>query len=204
MKRILFYIMISLTFFGCNFTILDLTTVYSQFTKDDLSYLHYNKDTLISVGQNIEYKDTITYLRNDTDSIHVKIETKIDSYFDNPWIQKIKEISGSSSMYFNKSTGFRYANIQVSRDGNGGGYPVRFFEVSAYGTWGFSKQYLYNDTIQLDTALVQGKIYQNVYKFYPPLEGKTDIRLIYFAKKYGYIKIEKLDGTKIERIDTGK
>jgi len=203
MKRILFYIMISLTFFGCNFTILDLTTVYSQFTKDDLSYLHYNKDTLISVGQNIEYKDTITYLRNDTDSIHVKIETKIDSYFDNPWIQKIKEISGRSSMYFNESSGFDYANILVLRDGNGG-YSEKFFEVGAYGTWGFSKQYLNTDTIQLDTALVLGKIYQNVYKFYPPEDRKTDIRLIYFAKKYGYIKIEKLDGTKIERIDSGK
>jgi hypothetical protein len=187
--------------YACHFN--EPTITYSQFTKDDLSYLYYNKDTLINVGQDIEYMDTITYLLNDTDSIHVKIETKIYSYFSNPWIQTTKEISGSSSISFNKSSGFMFANITISKWYDVG-YPVRFFEVGIYGTWGFSKQYMYNDTIPTDTALVLGKIYQNVLKFYPPEEDKSDIRLIYFAKKYGYIKIVKTDGSKLERMDEGK
>jgi hypothetical protein len=199
MKKLIFILLIvALT--ACIF---DNTITYCQFTKDDLSYLYYNKDTLTNVGQNINYSDTITYLLNNKDTIHVKIQTKIYSDFSEPWIQKIKEIYGTSSISFNISSGFKYANIKISRWYDVG-YPVRFFEVGANGTWNFSKQYLYNDTIKLDTALVHCKIYQNVYKFYPPIEGKTNIRLIYFAKKYGYIKIEKLDGTKIERIDNGK
>ena len=197
-KSIFILLIVALT--SCIF---DTTPIYIQFTKDDLSYLHYNKDTLINTGQDIYYTDTISYLLNDSDSIQVKIATKIYSYFSEPWIQKYKEISGKSSMSFNRSSGFSYANMTIIR-GSNAGYPVRSFEVGANGTWNFSKQYLYNDTIKLDTALVHGKIYQYVYKFYPPIEGKTNIRLIYFAKKYGYIKIEKLDGTKIERIDNGQ
>ena len=92
-KSIFILLIVALT--SCIF---DTTPIYIQFTKDDLSYLHYNKDTLINTGQDIYYTDTISYLLNDSDSIQVKIATKIYSYFSEPWIQKYKEISGKSSM----------------------------------------------------------------------------------------------------------
>jgi hypothetical protein len=174
--------------------IIDLSVTYSQFTKDDLSHLYYDKDTFIYTGIDILFRDTIRYLLNDTGNINVTVTTKIYSY-EYPFPTYIKPVSGRSLMYFKESSGFDYANILVRAGGS-----EKFFEIGANGTWGFSKQYLNTDTVQLDTANVLGKIYQNVYKFYPPVEGKTDIRLIYFAKKYGYIKIEKTNGTKIERI----
>ena len=160
----------------------------------------WNKDTLISTGQYIVYKDTIAYLLNDTDIIHVLVTTEIGSTYASPFhFSNIKDIFGSSVIYFDKKTGFSSIFIRVSRTINSGD-AEKFFQVSANGINAFSKQYIWKDTVQLDTALVLGKIYQNVYKFYPTEDSKTDIRLIYFAKKYGYIKIEKLDGTKIERI----
>ena len=180
----------------------DEPVIYSQLTKDDLSYLHYNKDTFISTGKDVVYKDTLNYILNNIDTLNITVTTKIYSIYDNPFFTYYKSISGRSLISFNKSTGFNYANILVSRLGNRNS--EKFFEIDANGTWGYSKQYFSIDTFTLDTALVLGKLYQNVYKFYPPEEGKSDIRLIFFAKKYGYIKIEKLDGTKIELIDRSK
>jgi len=177
---------------------------YRQFTSDDLSYLHYNKDTLTYTGAGIEYKDTLTYLLNDTGSIYIKTHTRIYSFFSNPFgFTNIQDIFGETAMNPEKKTGFEYANVTISR-GSNFGYIGRFFEVGANGVSSYKKRYSETDTVLIDTALVLGKIYQNVLKFYPPEEDKSDIRLIYFAKKYGYIKIEKLDGTKIERIEKEK
>ena len=177
---------------------------YRQFTSDDLSHLYYDKDTLTSTGQYIVYKDTIAYLLNDTDIIHVLVTTEIGSSYASPFhFSNIKDIFGSSVIYFEKKTGFQFFSIDLQRlikSGNA----EKFFQVSANGINAFSKQYLSTDTISLDSALVLGKTYQNVYIFYPPEDSKTDIRLIYFAKKYGYIKIVKTDGSKLERIDKGK
>lgn len=193
-------ILISLILFACE---RNNTITYLQFTKNDLSHLYYNKDTLTFTGQNIVYKDTIVYLLNDTDSIYVSIKTEIgDSQnafdFTNTWY-----ITGNSLVYFQTKTGFEFSYIQIHRMVDYGNAEI-FFQVGANGINAFSKKYIWKDTIPIDTALVLGKLYQNVYKFYPPLEDKTNIRLIYFAKKYGYIKIEKLDGTKIELIDRSK
>jgi hypothetical protein len=176
----------------------EMPVIYYQFTSDDLSHLYFNKNTLVYTGIDIDYKDTLTYLLNDSDSVRVMIDTKINSYYSSPFpFYNIKDIGGKTVIHFNNKTGFNHANITISR-GSDIGYVERFFEVGANGINGFQKQYFSKDTASLDTAMVLGKIYQNVYKFYPPVEDKTDIRLIYFAKMYGYIKIEKLDGTKIE------
>jgi hypothetical protein len=194
-------ILLSIVLFACEH---DNTVTYLQFTRDDLSHLYYDKDTLTFTGQNIVYKDTLTYLLNDTDTIYAPIKTEIHVLV-NPFdFSNIKYITGNSLAYFSKETGFRSSYIQIHRRDNTWN-TERLFQVGAdNGFNAFEKQYLPDDTVSLDTALVLGKIYQNVYKFYPPVEGKTDIRLIYFAKKYGYIKIEKTDGSKLERIDKGK
>jgi hypothetical protein len=193
-------ILLSMLLFACEH---DNTVTYLQFTRDDLSHLYYDKDTLTFTGQNIVYKDTLTYLLNDTDTIYAPIKTEIHVLQDPFDFSNIRNITGSSLVYFSQKTGFEFADIRLYRTIDYGN-AENFFQVSANGINAFTKQYLWKDTIPHDTALVLHKIYQNVYKFYPPEDGKTNIRLIFFAKKYGYIKIEKLDGTKIERIDRSK
>ena len=199
MKKYLL-ILLSMTFVAC---VRDNIITYLQFTKDDLSHLYYNKDTLTFTGQYIVYKDTIAYLLNDTGNIYIPIKTEIHALQDPFDFTNTQNITGNSFAYFSKKTGFSSIFIRVSRTINSGD-AEKDFEVGANGANSFGKLYSSKNTIPLDTALVLGKIYQNVYKFYPPENSKTDIRLIYFAKKYGYIKIVKTDGSKLERIDTGK
>ena len=201
MKNYIF-IFVAMALYACNND--EPAVKYRQFTSDDLSHLYYNKDTLTFTGQYIVYKDTIAYLLNDTGSIYVPIKTEI-RIFESSLIDfsNTRNITGNSFAYFSKKTGFSSIFIRVSRIINSGN-PEKDFEVGANGVNSFGKLYSSKDNISLDTAIVLGKIYQNVYKFYPPEEGKSDIRLIFFAKKYGYIKIEKLDGTKIERIEKEK
>jgi hypothetical protein len=201
MKKYLF-ILAALALYACNNE--EPAVRYRQFTKDDLSHIYYDNDTLTFTGNDIVYNETLTYLLNDTDIIHVPVKTEIYAYYASPiHFSNIEDIYGSSVIYFDKKTGFEFADIRLYRTVNSWN-AEKFFQVRANGTNVFSGHYYPKDTVSLDTALVLGKIYQDVYKFYPPEEDKTDIRLIYFAKKYGYIKIEKLDGTKIERIDRSK
>lgn len=49
----------------------------------------------------------------------------------------------------------------------------------------------------IDTATVNNKTYSEVYKFNPVNET---IKVVYFAKTYGFIKIELNDGNKLELI----
>ena len=61
---------------------------------------------------------------------------------------------------------------------------------------------IYNEKIDisntLDTALVQGNIFTDVYKY---IDTSTNYKCIYLAKNYGFIKIELEDGRKIELIN---
>jgi len=58
-----------------------------------------------------------------------------------------------------------------------------------------------SEPITLDTAMVLGRLYESVYKFDLPREnGDLGIKSVYFAKKYGFIKIEGHDGSKLELI----
>jgi hypothetical protein len=176
---------------------------YYQFTSDDLSHLHLNKDMVNYDGVKIEYKDSLAYLLNRNETIYVPIVTEIHSSRDLLVIFNVEDIYGSSMMIFDKEIGFDSVSISISKTKN---YwkASKFFQINAHGIYPFTQQYSQTDSVSLDTALVLGKLYQNVYKFYPLSRHKTAIRLIYFAKKYGYIKIEKLDGTKIEKIDADK
>jgi len=196
-------ILLSLLFTSCGVEFDNSTPSYMQFSSDDLSYLYFNKNTFQCSGNSVKYKDTLVYLLNDTSYIQVPVTTEIYPFDPSPLnLFNIRFISGKSSISFDTKTGVKYLNIKITKSSEEG--IERIFEVGANGINNFVKQYLQKDTIALDTTFVLGKLYKDVYKFYPPVEGKTNIRFIYFAKKYGYIKIEKLDGTKIERIDNGK
>jgi len=48
--------------------------------------------------------------------------------------------------------------------------------------------------------MVLGKTYKDVYKFYPSSKGIPQIKSIYFAKKFGFIRLERTDGVKLELV----
>jgi len=146
------------------------------------------------------YKDTLGFILNDTSSIYLPVTTEIYSLHNLTNFTNTEDMHARSLMIFDKKTGFDSVYVSISNTGNYK-YAEKFFQLNANGLYPFTQQYSQTENVVLDTALVLGKVYQNVYKFYPLLRFKTGIRLIYFAKKYGYIKIEKTDGSKLERIN---
>jgi hypothetical protein len=204
-RKIIFILVIA-SFTACES---DDTIRYWQFTSDDLSHLYYDEDTLTYIGDKIQYQDLVTFLLNSSDTIVVNVTTEIYSSL-NPWrILNVEDMLGHSFLEFDQTTGFKYAHITTFRSSNDGNSEKRF-EV---GLAGYGYNYFYYqllevteaETFTLDTALVLDKLYEDVYKFNLPQEGnKSGIKLIYFAKKYGYIKIESLDGKMIELISIGK
>jgi hypothetical protein len=177
---------------------------FTQFTSDDLSFLYYNSDTLDFTGRSINYLDTITFALNGINIIRVPIETKIDTFRSPPWdMSNEAGIQGESSLILEKESGFRYATVGVSRqriDDNGS---TKYFYVSIDGGTPFGKHFYINDEIPLDTALVLGNYYNNVIKIEPDSLTQSKIKSIYFAKKFGFIKIETLDGKTMERVLPG-
>jgi hypothetical protein len=167
---------------------------YYQFTPDDLSYLYYDQDTLLFT-KNINYIDTVVFLRNDTDTIIVEAKTKIESFHTlASWSSK-RNLYGESTLLFSEEDGFAVAQISVSRstktlDSD------KFVTVGTSRTNGFAR-YIHPT---FDTALVLNEVYDAVYKIFPPEEDNTGIQSIYFAKHYGFIKIERTDGKKLELI----
>ena len=176
---------------------------YMQFTSDDLAHLYYDNDTLTYYGQVINFHDTVYFLLNASDTIVLPVETKIYSS-KSPWsIVNLEYIYGSSDIRFDKCTGFVFASISTNRTDNRWNSEKRFEVGMANMNYnGFSKVIRSTDTIQsLDTAWVLGRLYQDVYKFYGPNENNySHVKTVYFAKKYGYIKIESIDNKKLELI----
>ncbi|HET9569851.1 MAG TPA: hypothetical protein VFP20_00360 [Bacteroidales bacterium] len=174
---------------------------YAQFTSDDLSYLYYNSDTLTFTGDTIYFKDTITFMLNGSKIIRVPVATKIVKFFDPLWYNSNEAgIDGQSTLNLNKETGFFYADVDVSRQHTFDEVSEKFFYIKANGGFSFAKRFFTKDEMPLDTALVLGVHYENVLKFYPDSLSQTNIKSIYFAKKFGFIKIETLDGKTMERV----
>lgn len=194
-------LLIILALIGCVGLEIDDTLRYRQFTSDDLSHLYFDKDTLLYIGESINYQDSIKFLLNDLDTIVVLAKTEIHTSLNYWAIMNVEDIYGSSKLEFDKNTGFKYAEISVYRTSDIGKSKITFY-VGANGKTAFTRQYdsPQVDTFSLDTAIVLGKQYQDVYKFYPQtkFDSWTNIKSIYFAKKYGYIRIEKLDGSKLK------
>lgn len=175
---------------------------YRQFTSDDLHHLYYNKDTLTYTGQQIYYGDTIYFLLNKTDTIKAPVVTSIRSWLPISAILNTEDICGQSDIYLPKSTGFRYIDIHIDRRTDSG-YLERRFEVGLFNTDynGFQKIVYSYESFPLDTMMVLNKLYSDVYKFHDSTDNnKSRIKSVYFAKKYGYIKIESTDGIVLELI----
>jgi|GEM_PF-2957568 len=195
---------------------------WKQFTTDELNHTYYGKDTLTYTGFDRNYHRQIRFLLNDSVTLDVRASTNFYPDVDVNGYQIIPippYASAQSIIWFDKNTGFDFVYIRLSNKVNTNVTDTSFYQIGVMGEFqdsyisfsaganglydfgrGFNNQQILN--FKLDTALVQNKLYEDVYKFHLPLDNLTGLKLIYFAKKYGYIKIEKLDGTKIELINS--
>ena len=186
---VLFVILNILT--GC----FDSNQEYYQLTSDDLSHLYIDRDSLVYHGNSVNYSDTIAFLHNSLDTLLVEVFTSI-SDSKPPW-NDVNELAGVSQLYFSKQTGFWYAMVNVFKYGASANIYISF-KMLVGGS---------NDVkldIPTDTAFVLGKTYDNVYKIEYPDNSPNKLKCIYFAKKFGFIKVETTDGRKLERLDISK
>jgi len=192
---------------------------WKQFTTDELNHTYYGKDTLTYTGSDISFHSQIRFLLNDSDIINVLTSTNFypDVAVNGYQIIPIPPYASVQSIiHFDKKTGFDFVYTNLSNKVFTYAEDTTFyqngvfhesymsFSVGANGEFDFGRG-LNNDQLldfKLDTALVLNKLYNDVYKFNLPHDNLTGIKLIYYAKKYGYIKIEKLDGTKIELVNS--
>jgi len=168
---------------------------YYQLTSDDLSHLYIDRDSLVYDGNSVNCRDTIAFLHNSMDTLLVEVSTSI-SDSKPPW-SDVNVLIGVSEMHFSEQTGFWYAKVDVFKGGDSTKILINFNMLVG----GCSNVKL---DIPLDTALVLGKTYNNVYKFEYPDNSLSKLKCIYFAKKYGFIKVETADGRKLEKLEISK
>jgi len=165
-----------------------------QLTANELSHLYFDRDTVDCDEDGIEFTDSVTFLFSSKDTITVAAKTSIwltlhplgISYYAN----------GESKILFDRRIGYYYAYIKVDSQ-----FSSKTIRVSK-GDGGNDLDKVISEPITLDTAMVLGRLYESVYKFDLPREnGDLGIKSVYFAKKYGFIKIEGHDGSKLELIE---
>lgn len=198
-ERSLYTAAIALMMIGCD---VDSETKYHQLTSDDLAHLYINLDTLTYDGNDIEYTDSVRFLLNAKDTITVAAKTQIWSTIDQFAFVDLRDMHGQSTIHFSKSTGFDYVNVELFREFYT--YPSKkTFRTSLVGmeqAFGYLYDEVLNGPIALDSAFVLGRSYESVYIFILPRGNQTNVKSVYFAKKYGFIKIEGHDGSKLELI----
>ncbi|MFB5612383.1 MAG: hypothetical protein ACE5RL_03690, partial [Nitrosarchaeum sp.] len=178
----------------------DDSPVYYQLTEDDLSYLCFNQDTLKYLGENITFWDTLEYVLNNTIHFSVPISTEIVKLLNHPFGDgDIYRIGGHTKIYYTEIPGFNSTRISVERLSQTG-QSFKYFTVNVSSS--LYQQTVYNsDSLTFDTATVLGHKFEDVHIFYPSkMDTLICIEEIYFAKKYGYIRIKKTDGSTLERI----
>jgi hypothetical protein len=197
-----------LIFIGCNDFWKDVKwhDVY-YFSKDDLSYLYLDKDTLLPDEREIYFEDSLYFLINSKDTILAKVYTDIYAY--NPYVVE-ETFTGLSGIKFYRKDGqnsYSDAFIYIEKDTDS--VPnieftitirkLLFHQYCSYFTVLNSSE---RGKMKLDTAYVLNQLYSNVIKFYPSKEDSTNkFKSIFFAKKCGYIRMETVDGEKIELIN---
>lgn len=175
-----------------------------QFTSDDLSYLYYDSDTLVFDGNLIQYLDTVRFLYNGSDTIKIPVKTKILPNYDLSPDGIAPGIQGESGLIFNNVKGFRYLSVYIIRTSNNinsinySSYRKFYIDVNEFDI--ISKRIFMGDSIHMDTASVLGVHYNDVLNLTPDSSTQSGFKSIYFAKKYGYIKIETSDGKRLERL----
>ncbi len=174
---------------------------YTQFTSDDLSFFYYNSDTLNFSGKEFIYKDTISFLLNKTELVRIPVKTDISETKNPLWnINHEYGIQGESEIDFNNGNYSLEATIGVNRQYIDDSGSQKYFYVSVDGGLFVSKFFQYNDSIALETATILGNHFENVINIEADNMSESNIKSIYFAKKYGFIKIETKDGKTLERV----
>jgi hypothetical protein len=185
---------------GCDLHLFEYPKIY-QFTSDDLSFLYFNQDTLtydIEKDEAINYSDSVYFLYNSKDTCSAKIWTRINSHVNVFWGVE-NYLDGESEVYFNNIGNFMSAHINTSKQFENELY--KMFEVYRKN---FTSQFEFisSQNLEFDTALVLNHLYSGVLKFYPSKKDSTNkFKSIFFAKKFGYIKLETVDGEKLELIN---
>jgi len=192
-------IIFSMTLFFCLYSCED--TEYGgqcQFTPDELSFLNFYKTSLDWDGHTIYYYDTIAFLHNHTDTIFPIILTSItgSTLFYNP---SVHNIFGQTTCDFEERTGISGTTANVFKEFIGEKAKI---DVSV--SFRNSSTFRIDLSKPTDTADILGKTYINVYKYVIPDSIHKDIKCAFFAKKYGFIKIEAADGRLLERLDMSK
>lgn len=180
---------------GCS--ILESDKEYCQLNQDEISHLYFDKDSLVYDGNSINYYDTIAFLHNSMDSMLFVVHTYIYSYSP-PYDSYHPSIYGTSTVYFNVN-GFRLGRVTAKKEL---GYNNALITMDFLMIDGGITDVILNK--QVDTALVLGKTYNNVYKLEYPENSPSKLKSIYFAKKFGFIKVETADGRKLEKLDLSK
>lgn len=196
-ERSLYTAAIALLMIGCD---VDSETKYHQLTSDDLAHLYINLDTLTYDGKDIEYTDSVRFLLNAKDTITVAAKTQIWSTIDQFAFVDLRDMHGQSTIHFSKTYGLNYADIQIFREFYTS--PSRKVFCVSKADGGRNLDEWVSGAFTLDTAYILGRLYESVYKCNLPREnGDLGIKSVYFAKMYGFIKIEGHDGSKLELIE---
>jgi hypothetical protein len=166
---------------------------YYQFTPNDLSHFYIDKDSLFFT-EDFYYKDSILFLLNSQDTISAEVITYVQHWPNVVNEYQPKPLYGTSTINFNELTGFRFFRCQVYKSGHGE-HSDKYLEV------GISKNnqpYSGYLTMKTDSVTILDSLYHDVYKI-ELIETTLNIfKSIYFAKKFGFIKVECYDGRKME------
>jgi len=174
-----------------------------QLTRDDLTYLIYDKDSVtLYYNSEFKYKDSVYYLLDDKDTIKMRVNTIINTPSNT--LGFLDTAHGNTTFGLDENSDPWFAEyamiVDVHRTDDSTKLDKRF---SVYSTHSFSPYSFVsseNDTIiPPDTAKILGKIYSDVYKL--PNDKYTNFKKVYFAKKYGYIYLEFRDGKNLKLIN---
>lgn len=168
---------------------------YHQFTPEEVSFLYLDKDSF-NYKSDYEFNNSVSFLMNDSVVYNSKVSTTITSYVH--WINIDTQMSlyGLSKLEFPDIFTFNMLTVGIYREFNSHDYTLHIGAGSWTG-WHFSKNVI---NPVFDTAMVLGKVYQDVCKVYPDSTDSYGIKSIYIAKYDGFIKIECSDGNKLELI----
>jgi hypothetical protein len=201
--RVTIYCFILIIFTSCGKWDFTLGNVY-YFTKKDLSFLYINKDTLTPKERNINYYDTVYFLLNSKDKCMAEIYTNISPDYDYAGFEE--RFRGDSWLEFHNTIHIKTSQVSVEKE-HSNVEAKKYFTVFYYKwqNYYYTLDSIKESTIKLDTALILKHLYSEVIKLYPSIEDSTSkFKSIYFAKNIGFIKIETIDGEKLELINDPK
>ncbi len=195
MRKIFYLFFLLIFLISCKKT----DDVYYNFTDDDLGWLYFTQKT----SDRQSY--TLKYLVNNIDTLTVNVITALDFTHQERRIS-LKGLhsryheyfeSGGTYYEYNNNSFIRGADVEIEKTKEGICIEKIYVDCGIYYCEQLCSQGNFIPQMVIDTATVNNKTYSEVYKFYPDNET---IKVVYFAKNYGFIKIEKDNGDKAELI----